>query len=93
MDAEKLAVLARYVEPGDKVVVEADGYELEPYAIEYDEFDECIRIKCWAPADDDEGPPDDDTDSGTEPPWDGASCDMLERPIESLDISEDLKEG
>jgi hypothetical protein len=60
MHAEKVAILARHVEPDDIVVVECDGYELTPYAVEYDEWEGVLKIKCWSA--DDEPPEDDDDD-------------------------------
>lgn len=59
MKAEFLFTVAKMMTGDEPVIVEVEGYELEVYAIEYDEFEEVLRLKA-APVSDDE----DDV-----PPW------------------------
>lgn len=94
--AEILCEFARLITGDEPVIVECEGYELEVYGIEYDEFEEVLRLKAHPASDDDEnGPPwlenDDEDDDG--PP--GSIHDSqrnvcpIERPIESLSLDVD----
>lgn len=92
MKAEILTEFARLLTGDEPVVVECEGYELEVYGIEYDEFEEVLRLKAHPADDDDENAPwleNDDDEEG--PP--GSIHDNvcpIERPFESLslDVSE-----
>ena len=94
MKAEILTEFARLLTGDEPVVVECEGYELEVYGIEYDEFEEVLRLKAHPSADDDETPPwleNNDEEEG--PP--GSVHDLpsnicpIERPFESLSLDID----
>lgn len=94
-----LREMAHWMDDRDELVIECDGYELIPYAIEVDEYAGQLIIKCDSPADDEDGAGDDgeetdETGGDDRLPWAEDACDVPERPIETLDISDnELKEG
>lgn len=99
MLARKLLEIARLVDDRDDLIIECDGYELEPYELAVDEHNGQLVVRCYS-LDDEDAPGDDDDDEEEETgsddrlPWIDQSCDLPERPIESLDISEpEPKEG
>lgn len=94
MKADKLVEIARFVEPSDIVIVECDGYELEPYAVEVNEMDGTLVIKCYSP--------NDDAETGDDIPWvtedknfqDSEVCALPEKPAEVLTLDDlEPKEG
>lgn len=97
MKADFLFSIAKLATGDEPLIVEVEGYELEVYGIEYDEFEEVIRLKA-TPSEEGDGPPwlENDDDEESSPP--GSVHDNV-CPVEppqgqSVDIEGfELKEG
>jgi hypothetical protein len=99
MKAEILCEFSRLLSGDETVIVECEGYELEVYGIEYDEFEEVLRLKAHPAGDEDETPPwlenDDEDAPGSVHGGVGATVCPIEPPqSQDIDIRGlELKEG